>query len=60
MERLNLAILNQATTSGACPPSHHAHPPAAAGSFFHPFPAISLINGFGRSPRTIDHGVVGR
>lgn len=36
MERLNLAILNQATTSGACPPSHHAHPPAAAGSFSHP------------------------
>ena len=40
MERLNLAILNQATTSGACPPSHHAHPPAAAGSFYHPNMAV--------------------
>lgn len=42
MERLNAGMLNQARTSGP------GHPPAPAGSFFHPFPAISLINGFGR------------
>ena len=36
MERLNPAILNQSVTIGPSPLSHRAHPPAAAGSFFHP------------------------
>lgn len=54
MERLNLAILNQATTSGACPPSHHAHPPAAAGSFTHPKSAGRVV-GHGATERRRQH-----